>query len=127
MAQLHMVGNTRSTKERREAAEALAESDDKYLECRDLRHSWQLIGCFYVSSDVHRKLRCARCKTEATDVWTGKGERIRREYKYPQGYQVKGVRIVPIDVRREVLTRTKTIYSSEKHLLNSLFGRQKRA
>jgi hypothetical protein len=111
------------------ASEALHTTRDEYLHCRDLRHPWSVVGLFYVGKEVHRKLVCERCGTEATDRWSPKGARIARQYKYAEGYQAHvGIRIKPIDVRREVLQRVE-VYATEQDMMNSLFrgGRRKRA
>lgn len=115
-----------SPRQRREAGEALHETTKEFLECRDLRHHWSAVGMFWVGAEVHRKLVCERCDTVATDVWSKKGERIQRAYKYPPGYQVKGIRITPIDIRREVLTRVK-VYDTEEQLMKSLMTRGTKA
>lgn len=119
-----------SRREKKEAAEALQDTSQEFLECRDLHHPWTVVGMYYVGSEVHRKLLCERCGTEATDRWTGRGERIRRGYKYAEGYKTKGIRITPLLVRREVLNRV-TVYPNEEQLLKSLFSkspsRRKRA
>lgn len=108
------------------AAEALHDSPEEFLDCRDLRHPWQAIGVFYVQKpgkpkEVHRKLVCTRCGTEATDRWKPNGQRIARQYKYVEGYQAEGAHIRPVDVRKEVLTRV-TVYATEEDMLTSLFS-----
>lgn len=119
---LRVVKNSeRPRKERKEAAEALETTADQFLECRDLHHPWKVVGLFYVGAEVHRRLVCTRCDTEATDRWTGRGERIRRVYSYAEGYKVKGVRITALDVRREVLKRVK-VYQDEDTMMASLFS-----
>lgn len=124
---LTVVRSEPTRKQKREAAEALHVSSEEYLECRDLRHPWKVQGLFFVGTEIHRRLVCPRCKTVATDRWTPKGERIARQYQYPKGYQAKGVRIRPIDVRKEVLQRV-DVYDNEDDMKASLFnGRRKRA
>lgn len=105
------------------ASEALGQQTTEFLECRDLRHPWTIVGMFYVGREVHRKLVCERCGTEAVDRWTPKGNRIRRQYYYAKGYQTKGVKIRPVDVRREVLTRF-TVYESEEQMMQGVFRRR---
>lgn len=122
-----------TAREKRQAAEALHEAKDEYLDCRDLRHAWKVQGVFYSGAEIHRRLVCPRCKTVATDRWTPRGERIARQYSYPKGYETKGVRIRPIDVRKEVLTRINEsggVWETEEDMKNSLFdprSRRKRA
>lgn len=107
------------------AAEALKGQTDEYLDCRDLRHPWSKIGAYYVGKQIHRTLVCTRCGTEATDVWTSTGRRLARRYKYAKGYQAKGLRIRPLDVRREVLHRVE-VFASEDEMLAGLFSNQGR-
>lgn len=109
------------------AKEALGAQKEEHLVCRDLRHPWSIVGMFYVGSEVHRKLVCERCGTEATDRWTKRGGRIARRYKYSPGYQTHvGVRIRPQDVRREVMNRFE-VYATEEDMLASLFrGRSRK-
>lgn len=114
----------------RNASQALVQQSAEYLECRDLRHPWSIVGSFYATvngrKEVHRKLVCARCGTEATDRWSPRGNRINRVYKYAEGYQVEGVRIKPVDVRREVLNRV-TVFATEDEMVAGLFsGRRKK-
>lgn len=116
----------------RNAREALTQQKMEHLQCRDLRHPWSVVGLFYVKihgkQEIHRRLVCSRCGTEATDRWTPGGGRINRQYKYVEGYEAKGLRIKPKDVRREVLNRV-DVYESEEDMLGALFrgGRKKRA
>lgn len=116
-------------KERRVTKETLTELPQEFLDCRDLRHPWKVQGLFYVGPEIHRRLVCPRCKTVATDRWTPRGERIARQYHYPKGYEAKGVRIRPIDVRKEVLAHRVDVYETEDDMKASLFGggRRKRA
>lgn len=117
-----------TAKEKREAKETLSVLPQEYLDCRDLRHPWKVQGLFYVGPEIHRRLVCPRCKTVATDRWTPRGDRIARSYSYPKGYEAKGVRIRPIDVRKEVLTNRVDVYDTEDDMKASLFGgRRKRA
>lgn len=126
--QLSVVTQPQSRKEMRDAADALHESSDEYLECRDLRHPWTIVGLFYVGKEIHRRLVCERCETEATDRWTPHGGRIARQYRYPKGYQAKGIRIRPVDVRKEVLNRFE-VFRDEDAMMSYLVsgGRRKRA
>lgn len=111
------------------AKEALASTETEHLECRDLRHPWSVIGLFYAQGahgrEVHRKLVCSRCGTEATDRWSPRGTRIARQYKYVTGYSHKGVRIKPIDVRKEVLGRVQ-VFDDEDTMLANLFSARRR-
>lgn len=116
------------------AKEALGATEEKFLHCRDLRHPWSVVGAPFYAFDslgrreIHRKLVCDRCKTEATDRWSPRtAARIARVYKYAKGYSVKGVKIKPVDVRKEVLSRIAT-YANEDDMVAGMFtGRRKRA
>lgn len=126
---LTVVRSEPTRKEKREAAETLQESSQVFLECRDLRHPWKVVGLFYVGKEIHRRLVCTRCETEATDRWTPYGGRIARQYRYAKGYQAKGVRIRPVDVRKEVLNRV-DVYATEDDMMMDLVSggrRRKRA
>lgn len=124
-----MAAKTEPTrKEKRDVKETLNVLPQEYLDCRDLRHPWRVQGLFYVGPEIHRRLVCPRCKTVATDRWTPRGERIARQYTYPKGYEAKGVRIRPIDVRKEVLSHRAEVFQTEDEMKASLFGgRRKRA
>lgn len=128
MAELRSVKGGGQPEPPRNAKEALHQVQDEYLECRDLRHAWRSLGAFYVGREVHRKVVCTRCETEAVDKWTGKGGRIARQYHYAKGYTVKAVRIKPLDVRQEVLSRIE-VFKNEDDMLANLMqaGRRKRA
>lgn len=109
----------------RNVSEALGLQPDKYLDCRDLRHPWRSVGVFYAPGkngrEVHRRLVCPRCGTEATDRWTPKGGRIARTYVYPKDFKVHvGVGVKPQDVRREVMNRV-TVYANEDDMVAALF------
>lgn len=109
------------------AAETLSETTQEMLDCRDLRHPWEVVGQpFYVGAEIRRKLVCLRCGTEATDRWTPKGKRVARAYKYAKGYQAKGVRIRPTDVRREVLKRVE-VFDSEDAMMSWMVSGGRRA
>lgn len=109
-----------------EAGEALDNYDETFLECRDLHHPWRVLGFYRVGAEIRRRLICSRCSTEATDVWRPNGERIKRGYKYVEGYNIKGGGVTPFDVRREVLARV-TVYDNEANMVNALFnGRGRR-
>lgn len=109
--------------------DAVHNLDEAYLECRDLRHPWQLMGYFRIGSAVARQLSCPKCHTIRKDVWTAGGERLSSGYTYPEGYQVKGSGggIRPDMVRREVLSRVEAnIYDSEHSMFENMVQGTKR-
>lgn len=88
---------------------ALGDLDETYLLCRDVHHSWNVSGYHAVGGGaVERLLECARCGTERIDEWTLGGARLRSFYRYPDGYQYRGVDLTEdprMALRREVLRR----------------------
>lgn len=67
--------------------------------CRDLRHSWDVIGDTVLIEQkgqvrhFARTLRCHRCETERVDEYKISNvalARVRSRYNYIPGYQVKG-------------------------------------
>ncbi len=125
---LTVVRSTPTRTEIKQAAETLAATEEKFLECRDLRHPWTVVGNpFYVGAEIHRRLVCDRCGTTATDRWSAKGLRIARTYTYAKGYQAKGVRIRPIDVRKEVMNRVE-VFADEQAMMSWMVsgGRRRR-
>lgn len=110
-----------------DVVELLHNYDKKWLDCRDLRHTWKLLGYYRANNqDVFRTLRCERCECEATDHWTASGYRWPRRYEYPDGYQLKGSRVAAVEVRVEVLSRA-TIFESQDQMIQSVMKRRGRA
>lgn len=83
-------------------AEALQELPDKWLACRDMRHAWLVEEDFHVTvatgrrpQEIKRLLVCMRCAVEREETYhpvQGNGlERVHSHYRYPSGYQLKGV------------------------------------
>ena len=110
-----------------DAAEVLHQYEESYLECRNLRHAWKVVGYFREGGEVRQRLACMRCPTEVTARWSPRGDRIARSYSYPDGYCIKGSHVTPYDVRVEVLQRV-TIFNTEGDMLQTLFsgrGRKK--
>lgn len=90
-----------------DATDALHQLDDEFLECRDLRHPWGVVGYFRDNGHVCRKLVCPRCEMERIDRWTPNGGREPARYAAPQGYYLKGSSATAQDVRVEVLRRVR--------------------
>lgn len=88
----------------------------KFLECRDMRHSWRVHHQFSpVNSTgssvkfLERTLRCTRCHTERQDVLSARTfDRVSTSYVYPQGYTIKGNKSGNRgqSIRREAYLRT---------------------
>ena len=87
----------------------LGDLDETFLLCRDVHHSWTVSGYHAVGGGaVERTLLCERCETERIDEWTLGGARVRSWYRYPDGYQFRGVDGSDdprMALRREVLRR----------------------
>lgn len=70
----------------------------KFLDCRDLGHSWEPVGDVVserseATLSFTRTLRCSRCMTERRDQYhfaQGTVQKRKAGYTYPVGYQVKG-------------------------------------
>lgn len=88
-------------------ADAVADTPDDYLDCRDLRHPWADASYRVNGGEVERSLVCARCGTVRNDRWTLGGERVGSSYQYAEGYQFVGLLDGPdaTAVRREVIRR----------------------
>lgn len=88
---------------------ALDDLDETFLLCRDVHHSWRVVGYGTIpGGSVERTLVCERCETERVDEWTLQGMRVRSWYRYAEGYQFRGVDQTDdprAALRREVLRR----------------------
>lgn len=94
--------------ELRPVDEALADLSPTYLLCRDVHHSWTIVGWTAATGGgVDRTLACSRCGTERVDRWSLSGMRIGSSYRYAEGYQLRGVEDAGDHTawRREVLRR----------------------
>lgn len=88
----------------------LEELEDKYLDCRWLRHPWRREGAYKDGKgNIRLRLVCIRCDTVRTVVWKSNGERVASGggYKYADGYQIVGGSPGQQFVRREVMRRLK--------------------
>lgn len=99
--------------------------NETYLECRDLRHAWRLLG-FYKqgSGQLGRRLACTRCNTVRHDIWSNSGERIKAQYDYVDGYSLKGSGgIEQHDVRREQIRRANVqgVFRTEDELIEAVY------
>lgn len=102
-------------------APALDQLEEKFLRCRDLRHSWKEVGYWRDSSGENRRLVCSGCRTIGYDTWVpGLGKKPRR-YEYPDGYRIEGGRIASEDVHEEIMRRV-TVYNSQEEMMAALAG-----
>lgn len=91
----------------REVRMALAKYDELYLECRDMRHSWKLLGWAEDGGNRVRVLQCTRCPATRTDRWVAMtGARLNSTYRYPTDYKL-GPGVTHKLVRKEVLNRVR--------------------
>jgi hypothetical protein len=84
-----------------------------YIECRDLRHAWTVVGWFMGTDDrMKRRCKCVRCPTmriETIEGWV-----TRRSYEYPDDYHLDH-RPSIAEVREEARSRA-TVFTSEEEL-----------
>ena len=75
----------------------LSDYDESYLECKDMRHRWDLVQSYakQASGWVTRVLACDRCGTRRTDSYALlSNRRLARagsSYRYPQGFSFRGL------------------------------------
>lgn len=99
---------------------ALKSLDDEYVQCRDLRHPWEVVGYYRADGGVRRRLKCPRCGTQRIDEWTKSGHRMGTRYEYAPGYQLKGTGGASNEqIRVEVLRRVR-VFANENALLQEL-------
>jgi hypothetical protein len=99
--------------------ETVKSYDDTFLDCRDLRHTWRVVGYYRRDGVVRRVIECVRgCGTQRVDNWKRDGQRLQPVYSYANGYQVEGG-MDTYEVRREVMRRA-TIFASEKAMVEAL-------
>lgn len=103
---------------------ALTGYDERYLTCRDLRHTWQNRGYYRADGLIRRKLTCDRCGATRIDGWRDNGERVNPSYEHPEGYVLQGGHVKGIDVRREQLHRITVFDSLEDLTSHALNGRR---
>lgn len=107
-----------------DSAQQLREYNDVFLECRDLRHSWTVVGYYRVGPAITRTLVCGRCEMERIDHWSMRGARQPARYKPPKDYYLAGG-VDAVQVRQTVLDRV-VIYDSPEDMMASVFARPKR-
>lgn len=92
-----------------------------YIECRDLRHAWTVIGWYMGSDDrMKRRCKCLRCpviRNETVEGWVTK-----RTYDYPPDYHLDH-RPTAGEVRQEAATRAK-VYHSELDMERAIRRRE---
>jgi hypothetical protein len=93
---------------------AYQQVEGRFLECRDLRHSWRTSQDFQADTRTirgrrlkvfTRTLSCTRCGLERTDAFDTNLDRVAMHYAYPDGYQVsrqveglRGARAVRVEI-----------------------------
>ena len=101
----------------------LHELEDKFLDCRTLRHRFSRIPddggikrAFEESSTVARLAkRCDRCKTKRYEAWSRiTGEILFVQYIYPKGYSLVGEKASAREIRLEMIQRTLTVSTNGK-------------
>jgi hypothetical protein len=97
-----------------------------FLECRDIRHPWQIVGYYHQGGEIVRTLTCPRCGTDRRDYWSPGGMRRRNVYSYADGYRIGDGGVSMFEVRQEVLHRV-TVYENEDDMNASLFKPRRRA
>ena len=101
-----------------DASDALKGLHSDYLDCRDLRHPFGIVGYFRDNGHVCRRLECPRCGMVAVDSWYASGVREARRYYPPDGYYLSGSGVTAQDVRLEVMRRARGhIARSERALV----------
>lgn len=107
------------------AANPLRGYDGTFLECRDIRHVWGVVG-YWREPDglVCRGLVCQRCDTERTDRWDAKTfDRIGSRYSYPTGYvltMAEGERHTDARAVRGEAARRAKVYANEQTMLDAM-------
>jgi hypothetical protein len=87
----------RSRMSMEEYRDKLHEYREDFLECKDVRHHWQVTEPYHNVDRKHvvRVLRCSRCGAERTDnyavVSSGRLARMGSTYRYPQGFAMRGL------------------------------------
>jgi hypothetical protein len=96
--------------------QSLSDSEDRFLECRDLKHSWSWLNDFqpYRSGkkivSMTRVVECTRCGSTRFDEFSMPTmEKVGSKYYPTPGYRIVGFKgYVPVSaVRREILARQK--------------------
>lgn len=94
-----------------------------YIECRDLRHAWKVVG-WYMGADDRMKRRCSciRCGTVRNE--TVEGWVTRRSYDYPENYHLDH-RPSIAEIRQEAASRAH-VFKSELDLERSVRRKDKK-
>lgn len=78
-------------------------ADEDILMCKVARHAWERVGKplrdpQYQIGGIRVWLRCVRCGTERTDLFTSYGRLNGRTYTYPAQYKEESYRFTKDDV-----------------------------
>lgn len=107
---------------RNELETTISNYDETFLECRDLRHPWAVVGYFRNGAGITRIMQCRRCPTKRFQTVSARGEILSNRYEYPDGYQISGTGAggVPnAEIRRVVFSRV-SIFNSEHDMMATL-------
>lgn len=122
-------------------AEGLKQLPENFLDCRDLKHSWQKQANYRpreqhmepgtgqvktrVSPLLYRNLVCTRCGTGRTDViYARTYERLSVSYTYPENYQMPGV---PRGVKSSTILRQESVRRAMEEVANAQPGEREAA
>lgn len=105
-------------KELQRSADALADYDDRYLDCR-MGHDWKIVGMFHQGTETRRLSICKGCDTDRYQRWTPSGDALPTIFRYADGYCIEGGGVSRRDVRRELMGR-RTVYQSEGTMRSAL-------
>lgn len=89
----------------------LAAFEPTHLMCRYMRHAWVFEGIWQAPDDdaLVALAYCRDCHAVREQDLTAAGAILRTRYHYPAGYLQRGIgrRVMPLDVRQEVMRRNK--------------------
>lgn len=112
----------------------LSEYPEQFLRCRGLRnHTWRFETDFKIATNVRgrvveftRTLSCMACTTQRDDVYsvkpTGKFVKIRTQYHYADGYQMRRGGQIELDAARDALIMKELERTVEAELFHRIQG-----
>lgn len=111
-------------------ANALMDLPDDWVICRDMRHAWSVIDDFHVTErngrhvrTIARTLGCMRCMTLRLETYVHNGyglDKTSQHYKYPEGYQIKGV---PRGVKPQAIIQEEQFRRSMERIASQAKGK----
>lgn len=115
-------------------ANALTHLPDKWVMCRDMRHSWDVVEDFHVTmrsgrsvQEIARVLGCMRCMTHRREIYhQGRFglDKVSQTYSYPENYQIKGV---PRGVKPQSIIQQEQFRRSMERTVDNAKGRDDRS